>query len=256
MKRRTRSPLKGRPLREAGQGVHEQLDDALLHHVLLPMLLAGLLVFLAVMEWIRHYTERPPNPWLFTLLAIAGLAGAALWILKSWSYLKQLKQGRDGERVVGQFLERRRAKGFHVFHDVQGDGFNVDHVLIGPSGAYCVETKTPSKPVGRDARVTFDGEIVQVDGFEPDRDPVVQAKAQASWLRELLQETTGRRLKVRPVIVFPGWFVEQAPGTSREVWVLNPKALDAFLDNEEPLLSDDDVKLAAYHLSRFIRAAQ
>jgi len=59
--------------------------------------------------------------------------------------------------------------------DVVGDGFNVDHVLIGPAGVFTVETKTHSKPRG-DARVVFDGEAIQVAGMEPDRDPVVQAR--------------------------------------------------------------------------------
>lgn len=37
----------------------------------------------------------------------------------------------EGERAVGQFLEQLREQGFHVFHDVVGTGFNVDHVLVG-----------------------------------------------------------------------------------------------------------------------------
>ena len=60
---------------------------------------------------------------------------------------------------------------------------------------------------------------------------------------------------MRPVIVFPGWFIEQAEGSKREVWVLNPKALPDFIGHEPRKLSDEDVRLASFHLSRFIRAA-
>jgi len=52
-------------------------------------------------------------------------------------------------------------------------------VLIGPAGVFTVETKTRTKPHG-DARVTFRGEALLVAGFEPDRDPIVQARAQAA----------------------------------------------------------------------------
>jgi len=38
-----------------------------------------------------------------------------------------------------------------------------------------------------------------------------------------------------------------------EVWVLNPKALPAFLDHEEITMSPEDVSLVNYHLSRYVR---
>ncbi|MFO1299604.1 MAG: hypothetical protein U1F17_04300 [Burkholderiaceae bacterium] len=84
----------------------------------------------------------------------------------------------------------------------------------------------------------------------------MQALAQARWLRDLLAETTGKRMPVRPVVLFPGWFVELRPGATREIWVLEPKALPAFLDNAPQLLSPEDVTLASTHLSRLIRAQE
>ncbi len=85
---------------------------------------------------------------------------------------------------------------------------------------------------------------------------MVQALAQAGWLRELLFESTGKRMPVRPVVLFPGWFVEQGPGATRQIWVLEPKALPAFLGNAPPVLSPEDVALASTHLSRMIRAQE
>jgi|SRR5688572_12859766 len=109
------------------------------------------------------------------------------------------------------------------------------------------------KPNGN-PQIIFDGETIRIDGFEPDRDPVVQAKAQASWLRELLVDSTGREFGVRSAIVFPGWFVNYTGPKERTVWVLNPKALPTFLDHEPQRLSEDDIHLASFHLSRFVRA--
>ena len=43
-------------------------------------------------------------------------------------------------------LEDLRAQGYAVFHDIPGDGFNVDHALIGPAGIFAIETKTRAKP--------------------------------------------------------------------------------------------------------------
>jgi hypothetical protein len=202
------------------------------------------------------FHPHPPAPWLYSILCFIGIGYAGVKFWRNWPRLRALKQGRDGEKAVGQFLERLRAQGYQVFHDIIGEGFNVDHVLIGPAGVFSIETKTRGKPRRGDAKISFDGERLLVAGFEPDRDPIVQAKAQAAWLRQLLAESTGRQFVVRAVILFPGWFVDQSSKSLRDLWVLEPKALPAFLEREPPVLSAEDVKLATFHLSRFIRASE
>jgi hypothetical protein len=253
MKRETKSPLKAQPLRNPGDSVQEQIQEIFYDRLLLAILLALFLAILAVYEWVRYYQNTPPNPVVATAIAAIAVAYAAWVCSRTWPEIKRLRLGRDGERAVGQFLERLREKGYVVFHDVRGNGFNVDHVLIGPAGVLSVETKTFSKPTGSAARVTFDGQEIRIAGIASDRDPVVQAKAQAGWLQEILLESTGRRFSVRPVILFPGWFVEQSEGSTRGIWVLEPKALPAFLDQEPRILEASDVKLASFHLARFIR---
>jgi hypothetical protein len=253
MVNRTFSPLKGKPLRLPGQSADEQLFDLQYDKVLTPILIAAMLVLLAVVEWLRFYLAAPPAPWLYSVFALGAVVYAAYRVARVRPHIAHLRQGRDGERVVGQYLERLREKGYQVFHDVVGERFNVDHVLIGPGGIFSVETKTYSKPVGREPKIEFDGEVLKLQGVTPERNAVVQAKAQASWLRELLSESTGRKLRVRPVILFPGWYVQHAAGAKRDVWVLNPKALGDFLDHEEQVMSEADVKLASTHLSRFVR---
>lgn len=102
--------------------------------------------------------------------------------------------------------------------------------------------------------IRFDGELLTAAGWKPDRDPVIQSKAQAAWLRDVLIESTGRPFRVRPMVLFPGWFIEQSPGSKREIWVLNPKAVPSFLEAEQDTLTPEDVKLASFHLSRFVRS--
>jgi hypothetical protein len=50
--------------------------------------------------------------------------------------------------------------------------------------------------------------------------------------------------------------IEQTGQSTKKLWVLNPKALPGFLDNEGPRLPAEDIKLASYHLSRHIRAQE
>lgn len=54
------------------------------------------------------------------------------------------------------------------------------------------------------------------------------------------------------MIVFPGWFVANSGGF-RDLWVLEPKALPSFLQNEPARLSPEDVKLASFHFIAYRR---
>src|SRR5258706_3872926 len=185
MKRKDRSPLTDEPLRNPGQSVEEARAKLLEDQFETPGLLAAFFIALAVMEWWRYLAAAQPRPLLFTLVAV-GATAFALWRL--WRVRPQsraLRQAAEGEKAVGQFLERLRKDGYQVFHDLLGNGFNVDHVLIGPAGVFTVETKTWTKPARGDARIKFDGERILVGDHEPDRNPVIQARAQAAWLKEL-----------------------------------------------------------------------
>lgn len=198
-KQEKRSPLRQMPLRNPGESLQEEI-------------------------------QAPPQPVPVTLTACLVIACAAYHTIRLRPRLKSLQLGLQGEKTVGQSLEALRSRGCRVFHDIPAKGFNVDHVIIGPQGVFAVETKTFSKPAQGDASVTYDGEKVLVGGREPDRNPLVQARASRDWLRDLLLETTAIRYPVRGVVVLPGWWVEP-PGEKKrsDVWVLNPKALPAIL---------------------------
>lgn len=255
MKQDKRSPITDKPLRNPGQSLERRRDE-LLDKVLSPSLAAWFLIVMAALEWWYYFHPTTRNPITITVVAIIAVLYAAFRIRRTWPELRQLRQGIEGEKAVGQFLERLRESGYQVFHDVIGDGFNVDHVIIGPAGVFTIETKTISKPMQGNAKIQFDGETIEIDGKLMERDPVRQAKAQASWLKKILQETTEQEYKVRPVVVFPGWYIEHKAGSLREIWVLEPKAFLKFLEKEPSVLSLEEIKMASGHLSRFIRAQE
>ncbi len=256
MKMKLKSPLKDKPLRLPGQSLEKQ-KEALFDDKLVPAFGAFVVAFaFAASEWTRFFWPRPPSPWLWTFVALVTLAFLVWYFVHLLPTFRNLNRAIDGEKVVGQFLERLRSSGYDVFHDLTGEGFNVDHVIIGPAGVFTVETKTWSKPIRGDVRIRFDGEKIWKGDLEPDRDPVIQAKAQARWLKVLLTESCGKEFLVRPVVVFPGWFVEPPPVRVPDIWVLEPKALPAFLEKEKTVMAPEDIKLASFHLSRFIRVQE
>lgn len=250
----SRSPIKDKPLRSPGQSLEESRRKLVEDKLEIPLLLAGVFILFAAMEWWRYFWELPPNPLIFSIFAVLFVGFAGWRVRKTRPHIDAIKLGIEGEKAVGQFLEGLAKSGYHVFHDLIGTGFNVDHVLIGSAGVFTIETKTWSKPVRGDAKIMFDGEQITTAGRAPERNPVIQARAQSSWLKALLSESTGRNFDVFPVVVFPGWFIEQSNDCLRNIWVLEPKALVKFLANAPQKLEPDEVKLASYHLSRFIRS--
>jgi hypothetical protein len=130
-------------------------------------------------------------------------------IRKLW----RLRLALDGETSVGQELNNLMLHGARVFHDFPAEGFNIDHVMIGPAGVVAVETKARSKlnlPVGErkdSVRVVYDGTSLKFPNHTETK-PVAQAERQAQWLARWLSSTVGWDVKVTPALAIPGWFVE------------------------------------------------
>lgn len=211
-----------------------------------------MMVVFAGAEWWFYFNPAARNPVIISLLALMLLIYAGYQVWRAWFQLRQIEQGLEGEKTVGQFLENLRGKGYQVFHDLQGADFNVDHVIIGPGGVFTIETKTLSKPLRGETRLQFNGKTVSYNGKPLERDPITQAKAQAGWVKKVLSDYSGAEFGIKPVVLFPGWFIENPPG-KQEIWVLEPKALPKWLANEPNVLSTEQINLASSSLARFIR---
>ena len=107
-----------------------------------------------------------------------------------------LAGGRAEERV-GEALEGLRAHGFYVFHDVPIPGVgNVDHVVLGERGFFCIETKSHSGYV-----TARSGQLLR-NGRPFEKDFVKQAWSGCYRLREILEAD------VAPLLLFTDAFVE------------------------------------------------
>jgi hypothetical protein len=152
-----RSPLKARALRNPGEYLGEEIKRLQNEDIGSYIMVGMVFAFLAVFEWIRFLLKWPPQPKLFTAMAVLVCCLALIKVKLIRRKVRSLNLAQEGEKAVGQFLEGLREKGYKVFHDIAGGKFNVDHVLIGPSGVYVIETKTISKPARGQAGVEYDG---------------------------------------------------------------------------------------------------
>jgi len=255
MTKEKKSPLTAKPLRNPGQSLDEEINKLIDDKGISYAVIVIFPIVLAALEWWRWYKELPYSPWIYTIIALACSSFGFYKLFKLRNQVKNLKLGRDGEKAVGQYLELLRERGAKVFHDIVGNGFNIDHVVISTNGIFTVETKTYSKPaIGKSSIQYFDTKLV-IDGFESKTDILVQAKAEANWLNSILKEITGKPCKIKPVVVFPGWYI-QCHVDNPDVWVLNPKALPKYIENNQTQLTQEEVNFFAYGLSRHIRNNQ
>lgn len=250
-----KSPLKDKPLRNPGQSLDDQIMNMVVDITAKYIATPSMMITFAMLEWFRWYFKLPPSPWLYTFMALITVLYSAIKLYGAFKTAKALKQGRDGEKAVGQYLENLRESSAKVFHDIPADGFNLDHVVICKSGLYVIETKTYSKPDKGEAKIIFNGDAIFLNGKIKTDKPIIQVRAASKWLNDLILQVTGLKLTAKPVIVFPGWFIEPTfESKSSDVWVLNPKALPTFIGNSKEQLSIEQVRMVSGHLSRYVRS--
>jgi hypothetical protein len=254
MKSHTKSPLKDRPLRLPAQSLdeelHEFIEDQLLSNLLTPIFL----IVFSIYDWLLWYQViRLPNPIHISVVAIGFSFYCFYKLIKARKRAKALKLGRDGERAVGQTLEALRRKGYRIFHDLIGEGFNLDHVIVSEHGIFSVETKTYSKPAKGECKIIYSENGLSVNGYKPDKKIIIQLLAQKNWLEKHIATIAGIKVSVKPVVVFPGWYIESHHNNKDELWVLEPKALPAYIENSPKIISEENVRLISNYLSRYIR---
>lgn len=259
--KRRRSPLTSDLLRPPGYGVRVQIE-ALRDRVdeLFVMLVAGPLILFSVHLTQSHFFGAQES---ITRTLLVGVAAAAVvtWtvsrLLKLSRRLHRLRLGLDAEMAVGQELDQLMKNGAVVFHDVPAEKFNIDHLVIAPSGVFAVETKGRSKPLrGRgseDAEVVFDGEALQFPGWK-ETEPLSQAKRQAKWVGEWLSRAVGASVAVTPVLAIPGWYIK-ATGRS-QVRVINGKKPQFLLRLPGVRLGPEMIERISYQVEQRCRTVR
>src|SRR5436189_80749 len=114
---------------------------------------------------------------------------------------RQVRLPQVRRRAGESLSEERRSEGYKPVHDIVGSGFNIDHVIVGPGGVFAIETKYRS---GR-GQITFRStEGLFVGERLEEKNCLKQARASAAAVRDLIQESCGRRVWVTPIVVFVG----------------------------------------------------
>ncbi len=259
--RKKKSSLIRSLLRGPGESVRQRLAivDAKLDLYLLLLIFSPVLLsaFLVVGQETCGVPTSSLSGWLLILflLAVALLLSLLFLTLQLLATRRKYSLDLDCELAVGQELNSLMRQGCAVFHGFPGDGFDIDHVLVGPSGVYAVATNGRAKPNKRrvdiEDRVFYDGKVLSFPSWS-ESSPVDRVKRQATWLADWLTRVVGEKVLVKGIIFLPGWIVE-ANGR-HEISVVNEKNV-LFLGKPrgDNLLNDESVQRIAYQVEQRCR---
>ncbi len=249
-------------LRQPGEGLRERLEvidessfDEIIKGLVVPSL--AFLIPLLVLYWL------PAGRHFWAVVALAGVAYLFSVGYRSWRLCRLIterrayKLGLVGERAVADCLEPLKQRGYYVFHDAPAQGakkaFNLDHIVVGPTGLFCIETKArrknAAKDGGDDYKIGFDGGALTWPRGR-DEAPVRQVLENAKWLQNWIHQRLGRRIEVTPMITIPGWYTDETlRGNLR---VLSHKRLRYYIQQGPPL-DAESVKLVTLQLDSLCR---
>lgn len=262
--RKERPPMQFKLLREPGETLRKRLNAAD-ENDLVVLLIVALIPLLLSTGFVTICVKIFPQKAQLAVLIVAGILFLGTLPLSGIYAVHRLRRyandwlGYMGERAVSEALTPLYAQGFRVFHDVPAEGamknFNLDHVVVGPTGVWLIETKTRRK---RRARAGYKEHEVAFDGAQliwpwgEERQAVTQVQCQARWLTEWIQRAAGIAVVVNPILALPGWFVHEK--SVNVVRVLNHKNLpSAIIGRRKTVISNADADLIAILLGERCR---
>jgi hypothetical protein len=168
---------------------------------------------------------------------------------------RNLRLGYDGRVAVVQALRCLTPEGYRVYHDVPGEGFTIDHVVVGKKGVFALLTTTRPKPVRaggvESATAAYNGHVLFFPRATDDH-TVARAEKQAEWLSEWLGRATGEEVAVRAAVAAPGWFIKRT--TPAGIPVVNPNQIPSLFEYIQPRpLTDAQIEGIAHRLEQAIR---
>lgn len=124
-------------------------------------------------------------------------------LVAAWKERRKLRLAHDGEVAVAQELAPLMLDGYYVFHDFPAERFNIDHIAVGRTGVFAIETKARIKRAagngGKDAEVIYDGKSLKFPSHTETK-PVEQTKIQANWLSKWISSAVGEPVTVSSIL--------------------------------------------------------
>jgi hypothetical protein len=182
----------------------------------------------------------------------AGLAGLAVAVLVGWrlrfrpsAQARAWQRGAHGERQTARLLDRLGREGYVSFHDLAlpDSAANLDHVVVGPSGVFVIDSKQWTGQVQQSA----DG-LVWHNHYRLDR-----TLATLRWQAETLGRLLG--VPVAPLVCVHGARIQGGGLRTQGVAIIPATRLGRALGSDQVLSEVDVERYAATARMRLRPAA-
>lgn len=154
-------------------------------------------------------------------------------------------KGRIGEKEIFQELGKL-PEDYAIFSDITvRRPYNIDFVVLGPSGIFVVEAKNYKGSIGREnGKVTVNGYFPKEKNFNN------QAYAEKKALEAYFLKHSERSFQVFPIIAFSDdkTDVQLSPDPDKGVSVLHKKDLVDFILSKKKYMSDQEMIIAERNL--------
>ncbi len=254
--RNKKSPLNIQLLRSPGQSLKDKISELTLD-IIVNLLFIPIIALILYATYLTYQVYAPGKiSWVMTygfpVTVVGCIVLTIIKTLKMFNYRNRLRLGYDCELAVGQDLTGLISKGFKIYHDFPAEGFNIDHIAIGPTGVFAIETKGRSKQVKIEKgswELTFDGKTLKFPDWTETK-PITQAMDQARWLNLWLSSATGEPQKVTPVLAIPGWYIKRTQ--TSKLLIYNGKKSE-FLANGKKVLSEKRIQAISHQVENKCR---
>lgn len=157
--------------------------------------------------------------------------------------LADFNKGAQGEEAVARELGFLSSD-YRVFNCIESgreallpSNGDYDHVVIGPTGVFLIETKNWS------GTITLENSVILYNGRKPDRPPMAQVKSAASSLASRLKEACGIAVEIKPVICFATNKFTAGIAGADGVMVCNMRDLNSVItDRNSTTALDSDIQ--------------
>jgi hypothetical protein len=177
-----------------------------------------------------------PQLSLFALLVMVGL----IIVKYGWSKRRIWSKGAKGEKIVAKKLKKLPKK-YTAIRDVKipNLGGDIDHVVVGPTGIYVIETKNYKPTYIPDEDCWY-----HTSGRKSPQNPAKQVKLQASKLNDFLVRKLGKKIKkvtINPVIspINHNLILKK---DIKSYEIVFPEDLVSYLSHQRKILSSKEVK--------------
>mgnify|MGYP003313880183 CR=1 FL=1 len=168
------------------------------------------------------------------LLLIVSLIGISASLMFGLRRIERFFKGARGEEKVAGVLAGL-PDGFHVFNDFKAGSAFVDHVVLGPTGVFSIETKCWS------GEVTVEEGSVLVNGRLPSRDPIPQAVKESDLVRGSFA-AVGWKGKVVPILVFASDNFRASAIEVGGAVIMNSSGIVGAITSGSQVLSESEVR--------------